>query len=67
MPRKLPLSDAMQDDSNVDEEEKDQRIEPNYNCIKYTSLDTVKFWHMNYIRSLAHEIGLEQGGQNLSE
>ena len=54
-------------DSCVDEEEKDQLTEPTYNRIKYTSLETIKFWHMNYIRSLAQEIGLEQDGKKLSE
>ena len=54
-------------DSGVDEEEKDQLTEPTYNRIKYTSLETIKFWHMNYIRSLAQEIGLEQDGKKLSE
>ena len=60
-------SGAMHYDSSDDEEEKDQLVEPSPNLIKYSSLETVKFWHMNYIRSLAQEIGLEKDGQNLSE
>ena len=53
--------------SSEDEEEKGELTEPAYNLIKYSSLETVKFWHMNYIRSLAQEIGLEQDGKKLSD
>ena len=70
MPRTPPidhLTSGTMPNSSVDEEEKDQLTEPTYNLIKYSSLETVKFWHMNYIRSLAQEIGLEQDGEKLSD
>ena len=70
MPRRQPIdhstSGAMPN-SSIDEEEKDKLTEPVYNLIKYSSLETVKFWHVNYIRSLAQEIGLEQDGKKLSD
>ena len=55
MPRNLPEDHWNSDVSQAasqDEEEKDDFVKLEYKLIKYTSIDTIKFWHLNYIKSV---------------